>query len=139
VGLQAQQPTYPLSIFLTAHLLSQISSQAVHKFLLHCPSDPTTPTLHIWVFHPGITISLPTRPAPFPAAKIYYRPLAADSVPALLASSSKLTSAVEEIRLPADVMRELTTTLEASTSALPPSVRSWNGWQIGFLDRWAEG
>jgi HECT-like Ubiquitin-conjugating enzyme (E2)-binding len=110
----------------------------VHRFLLHCPSDPIAPIFHIWVFQPRITISIPARPAPFPATKIYFTTPSADSVSTLLQNSSKLTSAVGEIRLPADVMHELAVTLNASTLALPPSVRGWKEWQIGFLERWAE-
>ncbi len=150
--------TYPLSHFLTAHLLSQISSQAINKFILHssdsdalnqtalnpAASRPTTThstspnstILYIWVFAPYLTISLSTdglkSSQPTPASKIFYRPISDKDATALLESASM---GVEEVQLPTEVMADLLETLRRSTIAVPESARKFREWDVGFLER----
>jgi ubiquitin-protein ligase E3 D len=149
--------TYPLSHFLTAHLLSQISSQAVNKFILHSPnsdvpnpagpnttaSRPTassTAILNIWVFAPYLTISLsksgPETGQPMTASKIFYRPISDKECAAMLEGASM---SVEEIQLPTEVMTDLMDTLRRSTIAIPESARKFREWDVGFLERFVEG
>lgn len=157
---KSERPTtYPLSHFLTAHLLSQISFQAVNKFVLYSsnsgapkstalnppaprPTTATRPTalnavnLYIWVFAPYITISLypggQKSSQPMPASKIFYRPISDKDCTATLESA---TMSVEEVKLPTEVMADLVETLGRSTMAIPEGARKFREWEVGFLER----
>jgi ubiquitin-protein ligase E3 D len=154
--------TYPLSHFLTAHLLAQISSQAVNKFILHSSdSDTPSPTapnstasrpislrptasspaiLHLWVFAPYLTISLsksgPEIAQPITASKIFYRPISDQECAGML---EKANVSIEEVQLPAEAMTDLVETLRRSTTAIPESARKFREWDVGFLERFVEG
>jgi len=154
--------TYPLSHFLTAHLLAHISSQAVNKFILRSSnpdipiptasnstaSRPTSlgPTasspaiLHLWVFAPYLTISLsksgPETAQLIKASKIFYRPISDQECANML---GKASMSVEEVQLPTEVMTNLVETLWRSTIAIPESARKFREWDVGFLERFVEG
>jgi hypothetical protein len=149
--------TYPLSHFLTAHLLSQISSQAVNKFILHSsnpdalnpvaanltalhPTASSPAILNIWAFAPYLTIStskrVPETAQPMAASKIFYRPISDKECAAMLEGASM---SVEEVQLPTDVMTDLADTLRRSTIAIPESARKFREWNVGFLERFVEG
>lgn len=135
-----QRTAYPLSYFLTAHLLSKISSQAVNKFILHStkPNEADLPILQVWVFAPYLTISRSTTGPktfkPTPASKVFYRSISDKECVRMLENAS---TSVEEIELPAEVMIELAETLRRSTMTIPESARKFREWEVGFLERFA--
>ena len=139
----SEQPiNYPLSHFLSAHLLSQISFQAINKFILHSmESLGSSPTiLYIWVFAPYLTISFSSTESsprkPIPASKVFYRSVTAMEGAAMMENASMST---EEFRLPTEVLMELVKTLNDSTERMPHSARKFREWDVGFLERFTEG
>lgn len=145
-----QRMTYPLSHFIIAYLLSLISAQAVHKFILHAlPVENATkpaPILYIWVFAPCLTISLSPRSLTatdgstskgniIPATKVFYDVITPSKSKSLLDSTSL---SVEEIVLTHSVMEEMHAILKASTAQLPPSTQKFREWSVGLLERYVE-
>lgn len=129
----------PLSHFFTAHLVSQISAQAVSKFVVHSAS-PLTPTLYLWVFAPRLMISLSEineSSVSMPVSKIFYRTVSAAEKDKLV-DDTALTSAVEEVVLDEGVVREVEETLNQSSTKLPGAAKKFGEWNVGFLERFEE-
>jgi hypothetical protein len=153
----SQPSTFPLSNFITAHLLSHVSAQAVHKFVLYAPpttsgpeyknTTPSSPIIHIWVFAPYLITSSSTSfspansssspPKPQPVSKIFYRTITPSILDKLLENTSIIT-AIEEIILPSSVMFGLERVLRESTVNLPPSAQRFQDWSVGLLGRYLE-
>ncbi|KFY49151.1 hypothetical protein V495_00693 [Pseudogymnoascus sp. VKM F-4514 (FW-929)] len=154
----------PLPHFLLPQLHAQSSALGVSKFIIRPPPPPADAErgsdtdaevgVYVWLFAPSLTVSfsslsspssnpsLPphdsSQPPPLPASKLLFRPSPPrDEATALLDAPN---SAVEEIRLPASVVRSLTTILQESNARLPEGARAFaGGWNVGILEVWDGG
>jgi len=50
----------------------------------------------------------------------------------------KLVDTVEEVPLPSEAIKDVSKCLRDSASMLPPSVRKFQRWDVGLLERWEE-
>jgi hypothetical protein len=50
----------------------------------------------------------------------------------------KLMDTVEEVPLPSEAIKAISTCLRDSALMLPPSARKFQGWDVGLLERWEE-
>ncbi|OBT53243.1 hypothetical protein VE04_05822 [Pseudogymnoascus sp. 24MN13] len=156
----------PLPHFLLPQLHAQSSALGVSKFIIRPPppladakseSDADAEVgVYVWLFAPSLTVSFssisshPTSsspaltprnsspPPPLPASKLLFRPSSPrDEATALLDAPN---SAVEEVRLPASVVRAFTTLLQESNARLPEGARAFaGGWDVGILEVWDGG
>ncbi|KFY76600.1 hypothetical protein V499_03807 [Pseudogymnoascus sp. VKM F-103] len=156
----------PLPHFLLPQLHAQSSALGVSKFIIRPPPPPADAKsesdadvevgVYVWLFAPSLTVSFssisshPTSfspaltprnsspPPPLPASKLLFRSSPPrDEATALLDAPN---SAVEEVRLPASVVRAFTTLLQESNARLPEGARVFaGGWDVGILEVWDGG
>lgn len=155
----------PLPHFILPQLHAQSSALGVSKFIIRPPPPPADVEsesvtdaevgVYVWLFAPSLTVSFssfssrpisshptptPTNspPPPLPASKLLFRPSPPrDEATALLDAPN---SAVEELRLPASVVRDFTTLLQESNARLPEGARAFaGGWDVGVLEVWDAG
>ncbi|KFZ02695.1 hypothetical protein V500_00022 [Pseudogymnoascus sp. VKM F-4518 (FW-2643)] len=156
----------PLPHFILPQLHAQSSALGVSKFIIRPPPPPADVEsesdtdaevgVYVWLFAPSLTVSfsslssrpisshpgpIPTnssQPTPLPASKLLFRPSPPrDEATALLDAPN---SAVEELRLPASVVRAFTTLLQESNARLPEGARAFaGGWDVGILEVWDGG
>ncbi|OBT92840.2 hypothetical protein VE01_09052 [Pseudogymnoascus verrucosus] len=156
----------PLPHFLLPQLHAQSSALGVSKFIIRPPPPPADAKsesnadaevgVYVWLFAPSLTVSFssisshPTSsspaltprnsspPPPLPASKLLFRPSPPrDEATAVLDAPN---SAVEEVRLPASVVRAFATLLQESNARLPEGARVFaGGWDVGILEVWNGG
>ncbi|KFY38844.1 hypothetical protein V494_04172, partial [Pseudogymnoascus sp. VKM F-4513 (FW-928)] len=155
----------PLSHFLLPQLHAQSSALGVSKFIIRPPPPPAESKsesstdaevgVYVWLFAPSLTVSFSSfspsssspstsppshdsTPPPLPASKVLFRPCPPrDEATALLDAPN---SAVEELRLPASVVRAFNTSLRESNARLPEGARAFaGGWDVGVLEVWDGG
>ncbi|ELR01922.1 hypothetical protein VC83_04170 [Pseudogymnoascus destructans] len=164
--IQLAPTSPPLPHFLLPQLHAQSSALGVSKFIIRPPPPPADAKsesdtdaevgIYVWLFAPSLTVSfssLSCRPTsspaahtstdssplqPLPAGKLLFRPSPPrDEATALLDAPN---SAVEEVRLPASVVRAFTTLLQKSNARLPEGARAFaGGWDVGILEVWDGG
>lgn len=61
------------------------------------------------------------------------------SVPLTVANEMANKPGTEELLLPMEAIEELRACLEHSAKYLPPSGRTFQGWEVGLLDRFEGG
>ncbi|KFY05585.1 hypothetical protein V492_08432 [Pseudogymnoascus sp. VKM F-4246] len=154
----------PLSHFLLPQLHAQSSALGVSKFIIRPPPPPAESKtesgtdaevgVYVWLFAPSLTVSFsslspsssPSRsppsheftPPPLPASKVLFRPCPPRDEATVLLDASN--SAVEELRLPASVVRAFNTSLQESNARLPEGARAFaGGWDVGILEVWDGG
>lgn len=126
---------YPLDNFISAQLLSLISSQAIRKFILHSASSMGM-ALHLWVFASHISYSSSSSKGPptaQPAMKIFYKILTPSILSVKLEEQTLMSD--EEVLLPEDVVETIWKNLSASTQNMPRSARKFQDWDVGMLHR----
>lgn len=155
----------PLPHFLLPQLQAQSSALGVSKFIIRPPPPPADAEGHsntdaevgvyVWLFAPFLTISFSSLsslssnsppstplhdspPPALPASKLLFRPTPPrDEATAILDAPN---SAVEEVRLPASVVRAFTTLLQESNARIPEGARAFaGGWDVGILEVWDGG
>lgn len=130
----------PLSLFVTANLLSQISLQAISKFILQptarCTADFHRTTLELWVFAPRLVASFSdtTQTEPLPISKIFYKSISIADVPSIL-DESNLNASVAGITYDMSTIIAIQDLLTASTKTLPESARKFGVYNVGYLER----
>lgn len=87
-------------------------------------------TSQLWVFTPDLIYSTSEDRDPHRSMKIFYR-----TIPDPATKSENSDSKVEELQLPAYVIRQLHLDLKKSTNILPHSARQHQMWHIGLIDR----
>ena len=134
--------------FVCAQLLALIESQATRKFVAHT-RDPDTvetallvclpslccnqsdPKFQLWVFNPDLMYSASylSNGGPRRAMKVLFQDL--EDPESTLQSNSN----VEELVLPAEVIRQITSDLATSNGILPASAKKFQEWRVALLDR----
>jgi hypothetical protein len=136
---------------LSAQLLSIVQSQCVSRILVMPYTDSTINTqaevLNLWVFAPSLRFSSTSSTAPLPishcpkpitncpssklAMKIFYQRSSALEANTLIERGN-----IEELRLPAESLVELMSTLQKSVQIIPPGSRKFREWDVGLLERY---
>ena len=94
----------------------------------------TESLLNIWVFNSNITFSSTEEPrSPVNAVKVLYRLVAREEANKMMDS---MTSDVQDISLPTDAIKRVTSLLEASNALLPKSDRHFKEWTVGLIEKW---
>ncbi|CAO2656714.1 Nn.00g055170.m01.CDS01 [Neocucurbitaria sp. VM-36] len=142
--------TYATQKWIVARLLYLIENSGVRKFHVHSltptaasSSDlPTTlepqssvPSLLIWVFSPDLlfssSIHSPNRHDPTRSMKVFYQKQTWQP----LRPGDPESATVEDVEFPPDLFEEMGKVLEQSQGLLPPTARSFQGWNVGLLER----
>ena len=90
--------------------------------------------LNIWVFNPNITFSSTEEVrSAFSAIKVLYRLVTRQEANKMMDS---MTSDVQDISLPADAIKGITSILATSNSLLPESDRHFKEWTVGLIEKW---
>lgn len=90
------------------------------------------PLQQVWVFNPDIHYSSSRRSEPVVRAlKIFYQQT---NEPQTLLDEHQ--ASLQELPLPESVFESFKDTLIQSTDLLPPSVRKFQDWTIGMIDRY---
>ena len=123
--------TCSASILLTTQLQSLIETQAARKFVVHCSdSSKSREGLLLWVFNPDIYYSSSAKPPhPHRAMKIFYQVIE-DPLQEL-----DENSLLEELHLYQEDFAEVWKDLEDSKKILPQSMKRFQDWHVGLLDR----
>ncbi|KAI2607546.1 ubiquitin-conjugating enzyme E2-binding protein [Hypoxylon fragiforme] len=92
--------------------------------------------LNIWVWNTSITFSSSMEArSPIKAMKVFYRMVGQDEANKMLDS---MTSDVQDITLPADVINTIIHILRSSSPLLPQSNQQYLNWTVGLLEKWEE-
>ena len=128
--------SYSRDKWLTLHLLAAVENQGVRRFSLSARDS----TLKLWLFTPDLLVSSSALPcaAPLRVAKILWR---RENTLAATASSTLESEAPAEaeLSLTRHAAGELARSLERSAHWLPLAARSFHGWRVGLLERFAGG
>jgi hypothetical protein len=138
--------SYSASLWLTAHLLTAVSTQGVRKFRVTASisSSPPTSPLNLWIFTPDLTISSTSSSSgkPMRVAKILWREAESSSgdgegggmdVDEGRLDRKALSQGYLEI--PGEELGKLREGLERSAVVLPGGGREFMGWRVGVLER----
>jgi len=139
---QTSSPMYSIQKWITARLLYLMENTGLRKFHIH----PTTPTIHtasvpsassllVWVFTPDLLFSSslpsPGRLDPTRSMKVFYQPQTWQP----LKPGEPESASVEDVEFPEELFLELRNALHESQKVLPPTARSFQGWEVGLLER----
>ncbi|KAF5981955.1 hypothetical protein FCOIX_3968 [Fusarium coicis] len=89
--------------------------------------------LHLWVLNPNIVYTASSTADRKTAMKIFYKHIDPLESEKLLTS---MTSNVQEISLPEEVIKAADDCLLRSSELLPVQERTFKEWQVGLLERW---
>lgn len=104
---------------------------------LSLEDESASPPLLLWVFTEDLnfssSIDADSRTDPTRAMKILWKSITNPSD----AEAHRTQMAVEQVTLPANVYNAVATALRESAEILPESSRSFNGWNVGLLERFS--
>lgn len=131
--------------WISVRLLYLIENSVVRKFHIHRPpassSTPqtSTPSLLLWVFTPDLlfssSIPSPRRRDPTRALKVFYKQQTWQP----LKPGEPESATIDDVCFTEDLFEELLTALKESQGLLPPTARSFQGWDVGLLERFDVG
>ncbi|CCU82431.1 hypothetical protein BGHDH14_bgh01977 [Blumeria hordei DH14] len=130
------------STFVSAEILSKLSSQLVSKFLLMPIVKVQSPTyLLLWVFGASIRFSSSDFPdldgSPggegLPAIKVFWKVVLESDT-----NSIRDAVGIEELFLPLDAILETEEVLKDNGKLIPRNSRKYLDWDVGLLERYEE-
>jgi len=124
-------------------MLEFVQAHATYRFAIRDEEDEKI-RVFIWLFNPSLHLTYgvwnrPTGPKPIVvhAAKVFFKlvdPIENVDLPSLRAAYPEFTQA-EHLVYPLDVCTSLAIALRESNMAYPPSRRTLNGLDMGWLQR----
>lgn len=135
--------TYSVQKWLSARLLYLVENVGVRKFHIHPPPSSSTPTsapsILLWVFTPDLmfssSIPRPHRTDPTRAVKCFFK----KQTWAPLQPGEPESATIEDVEFPRELYEELKTSLDESQDVLPATARTFQGWDVGLLERFDVG
>jgi hypothetical protein len=135
--------------WISARLLYLVENSGVRKFHIRPLSSPTpatntdslgpVPSLLIWVFTPDLmyssSVPSPGRQDPTRSVKIFYKKQTWQP----LQPGEPESASVDDVEFPTQLFHELERGLKESQQMLPPTARSFQGWNVGLLERFDVG
>lgn len=148
--LSYQQPS--ISSIIATQISSVLQAQCCSRLLLlpvgwkpsaastdstQTPTAESSPLVSLWVLTPTLRYSATAsnkvqHDSGILAMKIFWKAVTEEQ-------AVKLLDTVEEVPLPSEAIKEVSSCLGDSASMLPPSARKFQGWNVGLLERWEEG
>jgi hypothetical protein len=144
-SVSSQHANFTPQKWISARLLYLVENSGVRKFHIRPVSLATPATnagspcpvssLLVWVFTPDLmyssSVPSPGRQDPTRSVKIFYkrqtwRPLQ---------PGEPESASVDDVEFPVQLFGELERGLEESQQMLPPTARSFQGWNVGLLER----
>ena len=131
--------------WISARLLYLVENSGVRKFHIRPISSATpatnadppcpVPSLLVWVFTPDLmyssSVPSPGRQDPTRSIKIFYKKQTWQP----LQPGEPESASVDDVEFPAQLFEELECRLNESQQMLPPTARSFQGWNVGLLER----
>ncbi|KAI9769627.1 MAG: hypothetical protein M1840_003864 [Geoglossum simile] len=140
---EAKAERFPTGAFTSAHLLTLIENQGVRKFTIKPERGDGDPIITLWVFNTDLRYSNFTSPPSSPqrAMKVFYQTRNATICPH---DNTKSQAApppppLEEVYLPLSIYQKLRKDLHESNLSLPASIRKYQDWDIGLMERFGIG
>jgi hypothetical protein len=151
-----EERIFPISVFISAHLLSLSESCGVKKFVVRSDGEEAESRgvlvshtgwrtrsirvvanfVQIWVFNPLILVysssSAEDSPLPKRLMKVFYQDL-----PGPASVDSRDDTSTEDVLYPRHIVDYLIQVLEQSRMELPESAQTLGVWRVGTLERWS--
>ena len=90
--------------------------------------------LYVWILNPGIKFSSSNSDRVFAAIKVVYGLFDTAEADKVVDSPA---SDVQELRVPTEVIQQITELLRRTNLILPPGQRTFKGLDVSILERWS--